>query len=83
MIVISPKVEERDRIIRQLQLSLDEIPIYLDNGSSFLMLNPFIPKDNRFHCFLTDAKGRVVFVGDPTWGVRTETLFREKLRKIQ
>jgi len=81
LVVISPKLEERDRVIRQLQLTM-EFPVFLDDGSFLLSLNPFIPHDNRFHCFLTDADGKVSFVGDPTWGEKTEALFLEALNKL-
>ena len=82
LVVISPKSEERDRVLRQLQLTM-VFPVYLDEGSHFLSLNPDIPRDNRFYCFLTDADGKVIFVGDPTWGSKTNARFLNALEKIK
>lgn len=81
MVVISPKAKEREWVIRQLQLSMG-YPVYLDSGNRMLTLNPFIPQDNRFHCFLTDAQGKVAFVGDPTWGDKSNTYFLEVLEGL-
>ncbi len=81
LVVISPKAKEREWVIRQLQFTMG-FPVYLDDGSRLLSLNTFIPHDNRFHCFLTDANGKVVFVGDPTWGDTTNTYFLEVLNQL-
>lgn len=81
-IIISPKRKEREQVVRQLQLS-SVFPVYLEKGESLLSLNPFIPHDNRFHCILTDLQGKVTFVGDPTWGDKTKTLFYKALSQIR
>ena len=82
VVLISPKNEERDRVIRQLQLTM-VFPVYLDEGGHFLSLNPCIPQDNHFYCFLTDADGKVIFVGDPTWGSKTNARFLKALDEIK
>lgn len=81
LVIISPKTKERERVIGQVQTTM-EFPVYLDDESELLTLNPWIPEDFRLHCFLTDREGRVIFVGDPTWGERTWTLFVRALEKI-
>ena len=81
VVVISPKAKERERAVSQIHYQI-EFPVYIDDGSKFLSLNPWIPQDSRFHCFLTDQRGRVVHVGDPTWSDKSKALFLEAVGKL-
>lgn len=81
VVVISPKAKERERAVSQIHYQV-EFPVYIDDGGEFLSLNPWIPKDPRFHCFLTDRRGRVVYVGDPTWSDKSKAHFREAVDKL-
>ncbi len=81
VVVISPKAKERERAVSQIHYQV-EFPVYIDDGGEFLSLNPWIPQDPRFHCFLTDRLGRVVHVGDPTWSDKSKALFLEAVGKL-
>ena len=68
LVILSPKRGEADDL-REFLLAHDfSIPIFLDQDNTFLTLNPFIPSDARFHSFLLDASGHLVFIGDPLKG---------------
>lgn len=82
VVVVSPKAEERELAVSQIRYQV-EFPVYIDDGSKIMALNPWIPQDPRFHCFLTDQRGRVVFVGDPTWSDKSKSLFWEAVDKLR
>ena len=82
MVIVSPSLGQKNHVIHQLQLSVD-FPVYLDPRNEFLELNPHIPKEKKFHSFLIDKFGKVIFVGDPTSSDRMMELFLEALRTIQ
>lgn len=55
---------------------------FLDINNSFLELNPFIPTDRRFHSFLIDPSGHVVFIGDPTLNDNLQKLFHKSFNNL-
>ena len=56
-----------------------DIPIAIDTASRFEKINTHIPKDKRFHTFLLDSLGNVLFVGDPLSGESAAELFNKAL----
>ena len=82
MVLASPKVEEKKHVTYLIQQSAG-FPVYIDSHNRFLQLNPYIPRDSRYHSFLTDRNGKIVFVGDPTSSDGLMELFLEALRTIQ
>lgn len=81
MVLVSPKVEEKKHVTYLIQQS-SGFPVYIDTQNKFLQLNPHIPGDSRYHSFLTDRNGKVIFVGDPTSSDGLMELFLEALRTI-
>lgn len=81
IVLISPRADERSSVIHRLQLSVD-FPVYLDKEHRFLELNRHIPRDDRFHTFLTNQDGKVIFVGDPTSGEKMKTLFHDAWKTL-
>lgn len=55
---------------------------FLDINNSFLESNPFIPTDSRFHSFLIDPDGHVVFIGDPTLNDNLLKLFHMSFNNL-
>ena len=55
---------------------------FLDINNCFLESNPFIPTDSRFHTFLIDPGGRIVFIGDPTLNDNLLKLFHRSLNSL-
>lgn len=39
--------------------------VYFDEEDRFRKMNPFIPKDDRFHIFMIDKDSRICHVGNP------------------
>lgn len=58
------------------------IPIYVDEESTFLELNPAANKDVRMHSFLVNRRGTPVLVGDPVMSPGIAELFGRMLRQL-
>lgn len=63
MTIFSPRPEEYDQVLRDLEIREFEYPVYVDVTGSFVSSNGCIPSDRRFHSFLTDSDRHPVFVG--------------------
>lgn len=82
MTIFSPKPEEYDEVLRNLEIREFEYPVYVDVTGSFVSSNGCIPTDKRFHSFLTDSDRHPVFVGNPISGARLWDLFEQALERI-
>lgn len=82
MTIFSPKPEEYDEVLRNLEIREFEYPVYVDVTGSFVSSNGCIPTDKRFHSFLTDSDRHPVFVGNPISGARLWELFEQALERI-
>ena len=82
MTIFSPRLEEYDQVLRDLEIREFEYPVYLDVTGSFVSPNGCIPSDRRFHSFLTDSDRHPVFVGSPISGDRLWELFEQALERI-
>ena len=58
------------------------IPIYVDEESTFLELNPAANKDVRLHSFLVNRHGTPVLVGDPVMSPGIAELFGRVLQQL-
>lgn len=61
--IFSPKQDEQDNLRRELILSHNLWPVYIDVNGNFRDNN--IPNDIRFHYFAINAENQPVFVGNP------------------
>ncbi len=57
------------------------VPIYVDEESAFLTMNPAVPGDSRLHSFLVNRQGTPVLIGDPVLSPRIAELFERVLRQ--
>lgn len=62
--IFSPKYDEVDKVRRELILSHNLWPVYIDINGNFRDNNN-IPQDHRFHYFAINADNQPVFVGNP------------------
>lgn len=81
-LIFSPKEEEYDALVKELMIADYPYPIYVDYNGVFRKLNPQIPEDRRFHCFLLDKNGYPVFVGNPVASERMMELFKTALDRL-
>ena len=64
MLIISISPNEFDILKNTIYRYNTDIPIWIDSNLSFYKMNGHIPQDIRFHSFLVDSVGQVLFVGD-------------------
>lgn len=79
VVIVSPTRKEADHINHHIKLKHFIFPVYVDIENRFDALNPSIPPDHRFRCFLTEYSGKPIFIGDPTTSERMMALFRKHL----
>ncbi len=65
LFIFSPPQANVDEVIRTLETTQFNYPVFIDEHQAFPAANPHIPADNRFHTFLIDKNGKVILVGDP------------------
>lgn len=79
--IFSPKKENLEEVRFQLKITDPLAPTYIDPSGSFAKFNQCIPTDIRFHTFLLNENGRVIFVGNPYMSVNLKELFIERLNQ--
>lgn len=82
MTIFSPKPEDYEVVRRLLDIHRFPYPVYIDFDGRFRKSNSFIPEDVRFHTFLTDSGGRIVYVGNPSMSEDLRTAFEKSLESI-
>lgn len=84
-IIMNPKGGEEEIVLQELSHYEHFFPVFIDTSSDFLLNNPHIPRDNRFHIFLVDSSSVPVFVGNPSANLkmlkRFDFVFREISQK--
>ena len=80
--IFSPEPEDYEVVMRLLDIYRFPYPVYIDFDGRFRKANDFIPEDVRFHSFLTDSAGRIVFVGNPSMSEGLRTAFEKALESI-
>lgn len=80
MAIFSPKKSESDNFVQNICNSYFRFPLYWDKSGSFCKMNGFIPEDSRFHSFLIDSTGAILFVGNP---MASEGLWNLLIEKIE
>jgi hypothetical protein len=78
MAIFSPVKRNLPEVELQMQLLNFPYPIYIDNEGEFASNNN-IPADKRFHDFLVDKNGKVLFIGNPLAGDQLMTVFMNTL----
>lgn len=80
--IFSPEPEDYEVVMRLLDIHRFPYPVYIDFDGRFRKANDFIPEDVRFHSFLTDSAGRIVFVGNPSMSEGLRAAFEKALEDI-
>lgn len=80
--IFSPEPEDYEVVMRLLDIHRFPYPVYIDFDGRFRKANDFIPEDVRFHSFLTDSAGRIVFVGNPSMSEGLRAAFEKALENI-
>ena len=80
--IFSPEPEDYEVVMRLLDIHRFPYPVYIDFDGRFRRANDFIPEDVRFHSFLTDSAGRIVFVGNPSMSEDLKAAFEKVLESI-
>lgn len=80
--IFSPKPEDYEVVRRLLDIHRFPYPVYIDFDGRFRKANNFIPEDVRFHTFLTDSAGKIVYVGNPSMSEDLRTAFEKVLESI-
>ena len=80
VLIVAPKKEQLSEVLtRAVQLETP-FPIYIDS-EHHLESQDVIPKDERFHSFLLDKEGTVIYIGRPLSSERAQTRFIHCLTK--
>ena len=78
MAIFSPVKRNIPEVELQVQLLNFPYPIYIDNDGEFASNNN-IPADKRFHDFLINKNGKVLFIGNPLASDLLMTVFMNTL----
>lgn len=79
--IFAPSPDSVPDLLEEASMVLHDYPIYIDTSGRFVTDNSHLPNDRRFHAFLTDPSGKVVFVGNPISSRKLNRLFRRALSK--
>lgn len=63
--IAAPKLEQMEDTYFSIDDSQLDSPIYVDTAYAMRVSNPKLPDGKEYHTFLIDAKGNVLFVGNP------------------
>lgn len=77
--LFSPIADNLPETELQLQVLNFPYPIYLDTNRDFAKKN-VIPADSRFHDFMIDKAGKVIYVGNPTYSEQLMSVFINALK---
>lgn len=81
IVLFSPLYSEYSWALHAASRHRFPFPVYFDTFNEFGQINT-IPSGKRFHSFLIDSHGKVIFIGDPCTSPRLNTLFEEVLNSI-
>lgn len=63
--ILAPKKENMEDVNVELEITDLQSSIYVDTAFVFKMNNKDFPKENKYHSFLLNADGKVIFIGSP------------------
>ena len=78
----TPKKESLRNVIWFLQADRFNYPIFIDQNSTFVKLNPKLPKNRQLHTFLLDKNNKVVMVGSPLYNPTLWELYKRTIQKM-
>lgn len=78
--IAAPKSEQLEDTHFSIDDSQLNSPVYIDTAYAMRAANPDLPDGNDYHTFLIDAKGNVLFVGNPLGGEEIEELYNKAVR---
>ena len=81
-VIVSPSQEEVLFVTNLVKGQRFIFPVFVDTENLFDKLNPHIPPDRRFHCFLTDDSRYPAMIGDPTSSDRLMDLFKVSVNSL-
>lgn len=63
--ILAPKKEDMEDVNVELEITDLQSSIYVDTAFVFKMNNKDFPKENKYHSFLLNTDGKVIFIGSP------------------
>ena len=79
VIILHPThTESTDHLLKEMHF---RHTVFYDTDGSFERLNPFLPKNERFHTFLLDEDNKVVLIGNPARNTKLKDLYITELKK--
>ena len=79
VIILNPShMESADQLLKGLRFRQT---VFYDLDGSFELLNPQLPKNERFHTFLLDEHNKVILVGSPVGNEKLKKLYLEELSR--
>lgn len=63
--ILAPKKEDMEDVNVELEITDLQSSIYVDTAFVFKKNNKDFPKENKYHSFLLNTDGKVIFIGSP------------------
>ena len=63
--ILAPQKEDMEDVNVELEITDLQSSIYVDTAFVFKMNNKDFPKENKYHSFLLNTDGKVIFIGSP------------------
>lgn len=63
--ILAPKKEDMEDVNVELEITDLQSSIYVDTAFAFKKNNKDLPKENKYHSFLLNTEGKVIFIGSP------------------
>jgi hypothetical protein len=82
LFIFTPKRGDLQRINETLLYNTFDYPVILDRNSTFVKLNPKLPKNRKLHTFLLDKENRVVLVGSPLYNPTLWELYKRTIQMM-
>ena len=80
--VINPRPEvevEVEAILYELGLK----NVWLDRDNDFIKMNPFVPRDKKFHVFLLNKENKIELIGSPIGNKKLDKLYRKVIKNLK
>lgn len=80
--IFTPPKSEMEKMVLLSKATCPDYPVFFDEESSFLKLNPALPNNRLYHTFLLDKNNRIVLVGSPFISDSFEKLYDDTLDNL-
>lgn len=79
--VFAPSYKDLTKLKKELIIHPSTHLIWIDSQHSFRKINPTIPSESRYHCFLLDSNRKVKLIGDPRYNQQLFELYKNVLSR--